>query len=154
MSTTRMVAGTLGTLCAAAVAGAQLSSGAVATTPTATAAPARLKLAVNEFKITPFAASVKAGRVKITIKNGGKQVHEVLVVTAGKLPMKGKRVDEDALQRKHRVIGEIADIEPGRSGSKTFALKKGGYMLFCNLPGHYGRGMRASLVVHSGATGR
>jgi uncharacterized cupredoxin-like copper-binding protein len=152
-----MAAGALGTLFAAAVAGAQVSPGAVAT-PAARAASApasaRLKLAVNEFKISPFAASVKAGRLEITVKNGGKEAHEVLLVTAGKLPMKRKRVDEDALQRKHRVVGEIADVKPGRSASRTFALRKGGYMLFCNLPGHYGSGMRASLVVRSGATGR
>ena len=46
-----------------------------------------------------------------------------------------------------RLLGEIADIEPGRKGSKTFKLKKGSYTLFCNLPGHYAGGMKATLVV-------
>jgi uncharacterized cupredoxin-like copper-binding protein len=92
---------------------------------------------------------VKAGRVKITVKNRGKQVHEMLVLKAnGSLPLKGKGVDEAKLERKHRVIGEIADVAPGQSGAKTFAPRTGTYLLFCNLPGHYTAGMEARLVVH------
>jgi uncharacterized cupredoxin-like copper-binding protein len=45
------------------------------------------------------------------------------------------------------VIGEIADVGPGRSRTKTFNLEKGSYVLFCNLPGHYKAGMKARLTV-------
>jgi uncharacterized cupredoxin-like copper-binding protein len=113
------------------------------------AASVQLLLKVNEFHIGPLVNAVRAGRVKITVFNRGTQKHEVIVVNAnGKLPiMRNGRVDEAALERKHRVIGEIANVRPGRSGSKTFVLKQGTYMLFCNLPHHYGAGMRASLIV-------
>jgi uncharacterized cupredoxin-like copper-binding protein len=113
------------------------------------AASVQLLLKVNEFHIGPLVNAVPAGRVKITVFNRGTQKHEVIVVNAnGRLPiMRSGRVDEAALERKHRIIGEIANVRPGRSGSKTFVLKQGPYMLFCNLPHHYGAGMRASLIV-------
>jgi uncharacterized cupredoxin-like copper-binding protein len=116
--------------------------------PVVKAAPVHLLLKADEFNITPYVNAVKAGKVKITVFNRGKHMHEVLLVNSeGKLPMKGGRVDEAALERAHRVIGEIADVHPGRSASKTFGLKQGSYMLLCNLPRHYGAGMRASLIV-------
>jgi uncharacterized cupredoxin-like copper-binding protein len=145
MRTTGQAAvGTVGLLLAAAVAtgGAGAKEGSVAA-----ASPARLALDLGEFHITPSALSAPAGRVKISVVNTGKKAHEVLVVTSGKLPMKSRRVDEAALDRTHRLLGEIADIEPGRKGSKTFKLPKGSYTLFCNLPGHYAGGMKATLVV-------
>jgi uncharacterized cupredoxin-like copper-binding protein len=56
-------------------------------------------------------------------------------------------VDARALARAHRVVGEISHVGPRSRASKTFNLKKGSYMLFCNLRGHYGAGMRATLIV-------
>jgi uncharacterized cupredoxin-like copper-binding protein len=112
------------------------------------AASVNLLLKLDEFSIGPYVNAVRAGQVKITVFNRGKRKHEMLVVNSeGQLPMKGGRVDEAALERTHRLIGEISDVHPGRSASKTFALKQGSYMMFCNLPRHYGAGMRASLIV-------
>jgi uncharacterized cupredoxin-like copper-binding protein len=147
------VAGTLSVLTAAALASGAAGSGrsdaARADGPVVNAAPVHLLLKLNEFNITPYVNAVRAGRVKITVFNRGKRTHEMLIVEGRTaLPMmKSGRVDEVALERKHRVVGELADVRRRSSASKVFVLKKGSYMLFCNLPHHYGSGMRASLIV-------
>lgn len=112
----------------------------------------QVKLGLNEFKINPFATQARAGTVRISAVNHGRKVHEVLVVRWTKrsgLPVRNRRIDEAALKRAGAVVGEISDIKAGRTGTKTFRLDKGTYAVFCNLPGHYGAGMRATLVVRS-----
>lgn len=113
-----------------------------------TAKPTALVLRLSEFSVDPFINAVPKGRVKITILNKGDDEHELIVVRGKqKLPVKGGRVDEAVLERRHRVLGEISEVPAGRSASKTFVLKAGTYVLFCNIPGHYRAGMRASLIV-------
>jgi uncharacterized cupredoxin-like copper-binding protein len=109
---------------------------------------------LDEYSIAPFAATARAGRVTITVSNDGDKTHELLVVRAtGKLKVKGGRVDEGALEKADRVVGEISDVAPGKAGKHTFTLRRGSYMVFCNLPGHYRAGMRGTLVVRAVATG-
>jgi uncharacterized cupredoxin-like copper-binding protein len=111
---------------------------------------AKVDLKLRDFTITPHAASAAAGKVRVTAVNDGKKAHEVLVVRARRghaLPRRGGRIDEAALESDDLVIGEIADVGPGRSRTKTFTLEKGSYVLFCNLPGHYKAGMKARLTV-------
>jgi uncharacterized cupredoxin-like copper-binding protein len=126
---------------------------AAGTAPAKIAAPSRdVKLGLNEFKINPFATQASAGAVRLSAVNRGHKTHEVIVVKwtrqAG-LPVHNGRVDEAALRRAGALVGEISGIEAGRTGAKTFRLDKGTYAVFCNLPGHYGAGMRATLVVRS-----
>lgn len=112
-----------------------------------TARPTKLILKLSEFSVDPFLSAVPKGRVTISVLNKGRE-HELLAVRAkGRLPVKGSRVDEDALERRHLVLGEISDVPAGGSASKTFVLKAGRYYLFCNIPGHFRTGMRASLIV-------
>jgi uncharacterized cupredoxin-like copper-binding protein len=113
-----------------------------------TAKPTALVLRLSEFSVDPFINAVPKGQVKITILNKGDDEHELIVVRGKqKLPVTGGRVDEAVLERRHRVLGEISEVRAGRSASKTFVLKAGTYVLFCNIPGHYRAGMRASLIV-------
>jgi uncharacterized cupredoxin-like copper-binding protein len=53
------------------------------------------------------------------------------------------RVDEEA----SGDLGEVSELEPGKSGSLTLDLKPGNYILFCNVPGHYMAGMWTALKV-------
>ena len=48
-----------------------------------------------------------------------------------------QQVDEDAAGN----LGEVADLDPGKSGEITLELKPGYYAMFCNIPGHYMAGM-------------
>lgn len=99
----------------------------------------------TEMKFTPSVLHAAAGKLTITLKNGGTMEHELVVLktdaAAGSLPVKDGQVSEDA------SVGEIAEVEAGKSASHTFDLKPGKYVIVCNVPGHYAAGMRGTLVV-------
>ena len=46
-------------------------------------------------------------------------------------------IDEDAAGH----LGEVSELEPGKSGALRLDLKPGRYALICNVPGHYVAGM-------------
>jgi uncharacterized cupredoxin-like copper-binding protein len=78
------------------------------------------------------------------VKNNSKEfVHEMLVVRvvdrSHPLPYDAAagQVDEATAGS----LGEVSELEPGKSGSVTLQLTPGQYLLFCNLPGHYMAGM-------------
>jgi len=113
--------------------------------PSALGAGGKVSVKLSEFKLVPGTKSVTAGKVVFTVKNAGKLKHEFLVVKAnlapGKLPVKNGRASEKG------SAGEIGDIAPGRTATKTFTLKVGKYVLLCNLSGHYKAGQYAGFTV-------
>jgi uncharacterized cupredoxin-like copper-binding protein len=91
----------------------------------------------------------KAGEVIFKVTNSSEEtVHEMLVVPAptdGKLPYdeKESKFDED----KAGSLGEVEELEPGKSGDLTLNLKPGKYVLTCNVANHYANGMWTTLTV-------
>jgi uncharacterized cupredoxin-like copper-binding protein len=55
--------------------------------------------------------------------------------------------DGKIVENKTHDIGEVSELEPGKSGSLTVDLKPGKYMLVCNMPGHYKSHMYTNLLV-------
>lgn len=111
-----------------------------------------------DFSISEAPKSAKAGEIRFYAKNTGKSLHELVVVKSdanpGDLPVYGAQdtpaeghvvgdVDEDKITSE----GEVEDIEPGATKDATFVLAPGKYLLICNLPTHYGLGMRVALTV-------
>ncbi len=95
-------------------------------------------------------STVPAGRVTFRVLNQSKAlIHEMVISpvkdTNAPLPydQAGNKVDEDAAGH----LGEVAELEPGRSGVLTLDLKPGTYILYCNVAGHYALGMWALLSV-------
>lgn len=76
-------------------------------------------------------------------------VHEMVLVrspgTGKPLPYDaaGKVVKEEDLQD----LGEVADLDPGKSGDLTVTLEPGEYFLICNEPSHFKHGMSTTLEV-------
>lgn len=126
-----------------------------ATTTPATSTPAAdgtVSVSLVEYKVKPSATSVKAGKVTFKVKNDGTMEHEFLVLKTDlaedKLPTKPKdasRVDEEG--EGVEAIGEVPELEPGKSGSVTLNLKPGNYVLLCNVAGHYAAGQHISFKV-------
>jgi uncharacterized cupredoxin-like copper-binding protein len=95
------------------------------------------------FKIAPDTQSVKAGLVTFEVTNTSTSIiHEMVVgkVDPNSLPpydAANAKVDEESFE----ALGEVAELDPGKSGSVTLNLEPGSYVLFCNIPGHYMGGM-------------
>lgn len=94
--------------------------------------------------ITVSTQSVKAGEVTLAVTNSSKEMVHEMVLSPVKdekaaLPYDkmAQKVDEDAAGH----LGEVAELEPGKSGSLTIDLKPGKYILYCNIAGHYVLGM-------------
>ena len=127
----------------------------VATAPViapATAAPAApaatashtIGVSLKEFTINPAPAAGAVGRVTFNVRNAGNVPHEFVVLrtpkAAGSL-LKGDKADEAG------NIGETGDLAPGQSKTVSLTLKKGHYVLLCNLPGHYKAGQHTDFTV-------
>ena len=100
--------------------------------------------------VTLDQTSVPAGKITFDVVNDSKDIiHEFLVapVTADQkeLPyiVDENRVDEEAAS----YLGEVSELDPGKSGSLTVDLAAGSYIVFCNVPGHFINGMWSILTV-------
>ena len=111
------------------VAGCTSKSG---TTSTGGAAAA---FTLSEFKVV-LDGSLPAGPVNIKIDNQGGEKHEVVLVAAkdaNALPKKADgSVDEDKIPQTDK-IGESGDVAARTSTTKSFTLKSGTYIAFCNI---------------------
>ena len=94
--------------------------------------------------------TVKAGKIRFEVANLSQAWrHEMVVVAVddpnAPLPYdyNTARVPEDKL----KVLGEVDELEAGKSGSLEVKLDPGSYLLVCNLPGHYAAGMVALITV-------
>ena len=100
--------------------------------------------------ITTSNRQAAAGKVTFKVTNASKtMIHEMIVApikdekTALPFIDAENRVDED----KAGDVGEVSELDPGKSGSLTVALKPGKYILYCNVPAHYAMGMWTILDV-------
>jgi uncharacterized cupredoxin-like copper-binding protein len=100
--------------------------------------------------ISATPAVVKAGEVTFEVTNTSKDlVHETILVPAPArgepVPYDGQKglIDEDAAGH----LGEVSELEPGKSGALRLDLKPGRYALICNVPGHYTAGMWTIVTV-------
>ena len=89
--------------------------------------------------------NVKAGEVTFEVLNSSKDtVHEVIVArlknATTPLPYLASdmKVDED---KAGVHLGEVSELDPGKTGALRLDLKPGIYLLYCDLPAHYMAGM-------------
>ncbi len=112
------------------------------------AAPgATIRVVAREWRLTPVTITAGSGPRDIELLNQGTIEHELIILrtdTAFDQLVVGdnNRVDEEA------SIGEVAEIPAGERATETFELEPGNYVYFCNIAGHYAKGMRGSLVVN------
>jgi uncharacterized cupredoxin-like copper-binding protein len=102
----------------------------------------QVNVRLQEYSMVVAPTSVKAGKVSFTIKNAGTMTHEMVLVRAPgveALPRVtaagGERaigdVDEEAIPEAD-LPGE-AEVEMGKTVTKTIALTPGTYVLICNI---------------------
>ncbi len=102
---------------------------------------------MSEYKITLNTTTVKAGVVKIGIRNLGTMVHDFDLIKTDlpfdKLPIDGAagKAKDDGL------VKQMTNISPNRVTTLEANLAAGNYVIICNVSGHYQLGMRAALTV-------
>ena len=118
---------------------------AVATPSAANVAPSHtIGVSLKEFSVNPTPRAGAAGKVTFNVRNTGTVPHEMVVLrtpkAAGSL-LSGAEADESG------NVGETGDLAPGQSKTVSVTLKKGHYVLLCNLPGHYQAGQHTDFTV-------
>jgi len=122
----------------------------------ATDMPTNLQLGMtSDPKGAPFGIqlnhkTVRAGKVVFRVSNNSKEITHEMIVAAVKDPSKPfpylnneSRVDETAI----KDLGEVSELDPGKSGELALDLNPGAYVLFCNVPAHMAAGMWTVLTV-------
>ena len=102
--------------------------------PPAPAGPARVEVTAEDteaFRFVLSRASVPAGKVIIEFVNHGQDEHNLNALE----PSEGT------------VAGSLPNTAPNAHPSLTLNLHAGSYTLFCSLPGHEAKGMKAVLKV-------
>jgi hypothetical protein len=122
----------------------------------------KLVVKLQEFTINPLPSSeAKAGKVQMKVTNTGTLTHEMVLVRAASVTALPKvttpggerkvgAVDEEAIPERAKM-GETGDVKPGKTVTKTFKLRPGHYVMFCNIDdtagNHFDRGMYDEFVV-------
>ena len=97
----------------------------------AEAAPARMLVTADEWSLVLSRRKVKAGVVELQLYNRGEDAHDLAA----------RRRDGTGPTRR------LGETRPGALGEARWRLRRGRYRLWCTLPGHEDRGMRATLRV-------
>src|SRR2546430_7723391 len=137
-----MISRSVGALMAPAILAAACANSA-AEAPTGSQVVAELA----DYKITVNVPSVKAGAIKIGVRNLGAMEHSFQVlktdIPPDKLPVDGA----SAKAKEDGKVGEIASIPAGKSSAVTLDLAPGKYVFICNIASHYQLGMHAGFTV-------
>lgn len=92
-------------------------------------------------------ATADAGSVTLSATNDGTVTHEIEVfhgdVDPATLPVEDNVASTEGLS----LVDEIEDITPGSTADLTIELGPGTYVVMCNLPEHFAKGMHAVLTV-------
>ena len=119
----------------------------------------QLTVILKDFSVNPSTDQATAGRVTLVAVNQGKQIHELVILKTDLSPAALPRIkakDEKGIASEYLVneddarietIDEIEEFQAGTSQKKTVVLEPGHYVLFCNIPGHYDKGMYTSLHI-------
>jgi hypothetical protein len=116
----------------AAVVTASVATVALAAPATA-AAPSRLLVGGDEWRLTLSRKSVKPGRVLVQFQNRGEDDHDLRL--------------QRITSRPNPSVARWAETAPGGLTEVTVRLSRGRYRLWCSLPGHSELGMKATLRV-------
>ena len=114
-------------------------------------APAGSQVVVEmtDYKLSVNVPSVKAGTIKIGVRNLAAMEHSFEVLKTDlphdKIPVDGA----SAKAKEDGKVGGIASIPAGKSAAVTIDLTPGKYVLICNVAGHYGLGMHVGFTVEA-----
>jgi uncharacterized cupredoxin-like copper-binding protein len=102
---------------------------------------------MKEYSVTLNTPTLKAGVVKIGIRNIGTMVHDFDLIKTD-LPFDKLPIDNAAAKANtDGLVRQMQNIAPNRVTTLEVSLAAGSYVIICNVAGHYQLGMRAALKV-------
>lgn len=110
---------------------------------------ADVDVTLNDSSIELAPETATAGDVTLVATNRGSTTHEFEIFTVeGDIDPSALPVDDNvAMTDGLTLLDEVEDVTPGSQAELTVDLATGTYAVICNLPGHYARGMHATLRV-------
>jgi len=93
--------------------------------------------------------SMKAGKIKIGVRNLGTTEHSFEVLKTDLAPDKLPVDGASAKAKEDGKVGEIKSIAAGKSAAVTLDLAPGKYVFICNIAGHYQLGMHTGFTVEA-----
>ncbi len=106
-----------------------------------------LAVTMKDYRVEMNVTTVKAGTVKIGIKNAGGMEHSFELIRS-ELPFDKLPMDTGAAKAKEDgLVKQVKSIAVGKVSTLTAELAAGKYVVICNVAGHYQLGMRAALTV-------
>jgi uncharacterized cupredoxin-like copper-binding protein len=127
----------------AVVVAAVVLGGGGALAATAASQGGGVTVTEKEFKLTPKPTSITAGKVVFTVRNVGALDHELVVLKTATAPAKLKVKGDKAVETGR--VGKVA-VKKGKTAKLTVTLKKGKYVLLCNVKAHYQAGQFAGFT--------
>ena len=118
-----------------------------------------MQVTLKDFSVHPSQTTVKAGWITFQAVNAGTMTHELVILRTNLNPARLPQTEEKdnngtvtghIVNEEHAAVEAIEEIEEFPADSlkeKKILLTPGRYVLFCNVPEHYTKGMYASLVV-------
>ena len=100
-----------------------------------------------DYKITVNVPNVKAGSIKIGVRNLAAMEHSFQVLKTDLAPDKLPVDGPSAKAKEDGKVGEIMSIPAGKSAAVTIDLAPGKYVFICNIAGHYQLGMHTGFTV-------
>lgn len=122
----------------------------------------KLDVEIREWNLTLSEESLPAGEIEVSVKNKGKEAHELAFIklntndAVGRLPVDKNGAIDEAAMTWGKLIGEVEGLDPGKKDKITLNLKPGRYAVVCNMvekepdgsiEAHYSMGMSAQLKV-------
>jgi uncharacterized cupredoxin-like copper-binding protein len=117
----------------------------------ATAEPAAQRVSVKliDYRVRPSAQNVAPGRVTFVVHNADGVPHNLVVLRTSRparsLPVTGRHGRAREIGRQ----GATAFLHDEQTARLTLTLRAGRYLLICNVPGHYQRGMVVAFRVRT-----
>ena len=110
-------------------------------------ADVQVTVEMKDYSITVTPATMKAGTIKIGIKNSGAMLHEFDLIKTDLAPDK-LPIDTGAAKAKtDGLVKQVQNLGVGKVATVSADLAAGHYVIICNVAGHYQLGMRAELTV-------
>ena len=103
----------------------------------------------RDFSINVSTQHLAPGRVTFRVTNHGPDDHELIVIRerGTQLPLRTDGITVNEEQLTPETVGALEPGAPGAVRNLTVRLKKGRYVLLCNMSGHFMGGMHAVVVV-------